>query len=128
MFRRMLLVLIVLLGATGCSQEESTPTPLPEQIIETGTTVKAEPEMAEPTPETETPLPAAEEATPTSATEVALAEPTLTAIPTREEETSGDDNGEAQENPAVFNGVYGESYFRGAETAPVTIIDYSDFL
>jgi hypothetical protein len=29
---------------------------------------------------------------------------------------------------AVFNGAYENTYFRGSETAPVTLIDYSDFL
>jgi len=28
----------------------------------------------------------------------------------------------------VFNGAYENTYFRGSESAPVTIIDYSDFL
>lgn len=29
---------------------------------------------------------------------------------------------------AVFNGGYENTYFRGSETSPVTLIDYSDFL
>lgn len=123
-----LMLLIVVLVAVGCSQEKSKPTPPPEQVFQTGTDVEGELETTEPAPEPETPLPTVEEAAPTSAAEAAYTASTPTAIETREEETSGLNNGEAQESLIAFNGVYGDSYFRGAESASVTIVDYSDFL
>jgi hypothetical protein len=48
-------------------------------------------------------------------TEETTVDPTATLAPTAEEET-------------IFNGPYENTYFRGSAAAPVTLIDYSDFL
>ncbi len=48
-------------------------------------------------------------------TEETAVDPTTTLAPTAEEET-------------IFNGPYENTYFRGSAAAPVTLIDYSDFL
>jgi len=126
---RKLLALVLVLVVAGCNQEGSSPTtPAPTKIIPTETAVKADLEAAEPTPVVDSPRSGTVEATATTVAETKTDAPTPTAVETRIEETSENNQGQAQEGTVVFNGIYGDSYFRGAETAPVTILDYSDFL
>jgi hypothetical protein len=125
-----LFVLIIGVGiSTGCGQRDTQPTAPPTsgaqtaEIVATippttGTPVEAEvtsasePEQAA-SPEIPDPTPAEPTALPPSAT----SEPDL----------AGQQESDVPE-AVTFNGVYENSYFRGAADAPVTILDYSDFL
>ncbi len=123
---------VLILGAgisTGCGQGDSQPTAPPalaEQAVEKVATIP---------PATETPVeadvkPASE---PEQAATIEIPDPTPaepTALPlsaTSEPDLAGQQESIADEAVA-FNGPYENSYFRGAADAPVTILDYSDFL
>lgn len=128
--RRILLPLVLILAVTGCSQEETTSTtPKTTAVTQTETAGRAEKETTEPKPTIDTsPTATGRKANPTTVVEPKPGEPTPTIIETRAEGISDSNQGDTQGDAVVFNGVYGDTYFRGAETAPVTIIDYSDFL
>lgn len=125
MKRSFLLLLLISLIVIACSPEQepagitsSTPEPASEQVEAQESEVEepvapptevvsTEPSDESPSDPTETPV--AEQ------TEETAVEPTATLAPTVEEEVA-------------FNGPYENTYFRGSAAAPVTLIDYSDFL
>jgi hypothetical protein len=91
---------------------ETQPTQIPTEVIATDTEETAS-IPAEPTP---VPDPATPTAIPTA---TPPGEPAIGA--TVEVETP-------PTVEIIINGHYENTYFRGSETAPVTLIDYSDFL
>ena len=117
------LLLLAALISTGCGQTEPLPTEVP--VAEIVATIPPTPEptvVAEPEPAFE-PEPVAQEEVAEPTAEPTAEPPTLTVEPdlTRQPETP-------VEETVAFNGFYENSYFRGSADAPVTILDYSDFL
>jgi hypothetical protein len=122
--KQFFLLLVLILAIAACSGEKTaSDSPTETAVAQPAAAVAtaAEPVVAgEPTqqPATDTltlePVPTVVEAIP----ETEPAEPQPTAV-------------EAEPAPTVeakFNGRYELTYYRGSETAPVTMIDYSDFL
>jgi hypothetical protein len=94
------------------AEDEIPPTQVPAETIASAT----EEPIASPVEPTTVPEPA----TPTAI-------PTATTV----EETIVVETVEVEASPTIetiVNGQYENTYFRGSETAPVTLIDYSDFL
>jgi ABC-type glycerol-3-phosphate transport system substrate-binding protein len=126
--KRFFLLLILLLVLAACSGDGRSPE-LSGAVLATepAATVTAATEPAESSTPVQEEVPATLEPTPTEAQTVVEAEPE-TADPTPTEAAA---ETEAEEAPAVeaqYNGTYESTYFRGSATAPVTMIDYSDFL
>ena len=125
--RRIFWLLPLLLILVACSADEPAATVPPTEVaagIETQPTQKPAEVAATATEE-----PVSIPAEPTSVSEPA----TPTAIPTVTPagEPSIAATIEVEAPPTVettVNGQYKNTYFRGSETAPVTLIDYSDFL
>jgi hypothetical protein len=122
------LLFILMLALAACSGDE-TANETAEQTVATQPAA-AVPTVEEPIVADEpTQEPAADaptlEPTPTEAQATAEIEPeTAEPQPTAAE-------AEAEQAPPAepqFNGRYETTYFRGSETAPVMMIDYSDFL
>jgi len=120
-----LLLFIALLVLAACSGDETTS----ETAVENAETQPAataatviEPATVAPTDEPAADAPTIEPA-PTEAMEAAETEPE-TAVP----EPTATTAEEASPEEVQFNGPYETTYFRGSATAPVTMIDYSDFL
>jgi hypothetical protein len=118
------LLLAVFIGA-GCAQAEVPPTAppptevQPTEIVATAPPATELPAVAEVETaiEPEHTVPAEITAEPTAVPPTATAEP----------EAAGQQESTTDEVVAI-NGVYENSYFRGSADAPVTLIDYSDFL
>lgn len=118
-------LLLISLIVIACSPEQepaglTSPTPEPaseeveaqeseaeEPVAPPTEVVPTEPSDEAPSDPTDTPV--------AEPTEESAVEPTATLAPTAEEEVA-------------FNGPYENTYFRGSAAAPVTLIDYSDFL
>jgi len=118
------LLLTALIG-TGCGQADIPPTALPPTAVQATEVVATTPPTIEPPAvaevkkaiEPEQSEPAEIKADPTTVPPTATVEP----------EATGQQDSSTDEAVAI-NGVYENSYFRGSADAPVTIIDYSDFL
>ncbi len=139
---------LLLLGAlisTGCGQNNTPPTAPPSTEAPVAETVATSPPATEPPSEAEIetaiepeqaaqgdnvdPSPIELTATsPSKSTAPSPAEPTdVPPTATAEANSTGVQESSADES-VVFNGVYENSYFRGSADAPITLIDYSDFL
>jgi outer membrane biosynthesis protein TonB len=114
-----LLLFVLLLVACSPGAPEPTATLLPETQEEAAAVVEAPTD----TPKPEEPTTAAEPSAPTA---VPTAEATAPAVAEPEEAAAAVEP-EPVEASAV-NGPYQGTYFRGSADAPVTMIDYSDFL
>lgn len=112
----------------GCGQSDPPPTTAPTEAP----AIEPEATMIPITESTavveEDPVVEVEQVAPTENAAPAVVEPTdvpptITAAvePAEETEPVADD-------AEIYNGVYEYSYFRGSAAAPVTLIDYSDFL
>jgi hypothetical protein len=118
------LLLAAFIG-TGCGQAYIPPTAPPPTTVQATEVVATTPPTIEPPAvaevekaiESEQPAPAEITAEPTAVPPTATVEPEATL----QHDSSTDE-------AVAFNGVYENSYFRGSADAPVTIIDYSDFL
>jgi hypothetical protein len=121
-FSVLLLLGLIVVACSPQQEAAETPSPTPAPTIEESEAQESQieglgavPTEAIPTePPFETPV------DPTSSpviepTEVTAIEPTATLVASAGEE-------------AIFNGPYENTYFRGSAVAPVTMIDYSDFL
>jgi PBP1b-binding outer membrane lipoprotein LpoB len=131
-FNIMKWLFLLLLGAlisTGCGQTDTPPTAPPSTAAPTAETVATIPPTTEPPAEAEVETAVEpEQAAPTESLTPSLAEPTdVPPTATAVADSAGQQESSVAE-PVVFNGVYENSYFRGAADAPVTMIDYSDFL
>lgn len=125
MKRSFLLLFLLALIVVACSQASEPATtipPTPEPATEEAKALESEVEQPGTAPtevfptEASTETPSDPTDTPViEPTEETTVEPTATLAPTVEEET-------------IFNGLYENTYFRGSAAAPVTLIDYSDFL
>jgi hypothetical protein len=113
--KHLIALITLLLALVACRAEPAAAPALPSP---TGDAPAAPPASVDPTA-TRPPAAAPGNAEPT----VSPADPGLppTEAPTATASTA------PAEAPAV-NGRYEQTYFRGAQDAPVTIIDYSDFL
>jgi len=125
-----LFVLILGVGiSTGCGQRDTQPTAPPTSGAQAAEIVATIP------PTTGTPVDAEVKSAsePVQAATIEIPDPTPaepTALPlsaTTEPDSAGQQESISDEAIA-FNGAYENSYFRGAADAPVTILDYSDFL
>jgi hypothetical protein len=123
-------LLALLLVACTSSGEQATVPPEPD-VAATDVARNEEPAEAptgtEPPDEpTEAP---ADTATADTAAATATQEAQVAEQPTATAEPSPTTPPQATETPApAFNGEYEGTYFRGLATAPITMIDYSDFL
>jgi len=118
------LLLAAFIG-TGCGQAEIPPTAPPPTEVQPTEIVATAPPATEPpaVAEVETII----EPEPSAPAEI-TAEPTaVRPTTTAEPDAAGQQDSTADEAVAI-NGVYENSYFRGSADAPVTLIDYSDFL
>jgi cytoskeletal protein RodZ len=122
-----LLTIAWLLAA--CSPTNTVPSDQPapveqeaQEIVEVLPEPTVTPEVVSPTTLTEQPMPTEvlEQAPPTATTE-----PTTTVEPMDVEPSQ---EPESPEEEAQVNGLYENTYFRGSTDAPVTLIDFSDFL
>ena len=134
-----MLALTLFVGACQSQQSTTRPVPNPEQPPSTEAAIAASPEpvSTDETDEAAAASKAAEDIEPlmtqtpeqNNAIEV---EPTSiqSAESSRDEAIEGSPPAEESKPTAevVVNGVYEGTYFRGWESAPVTMVDYSDFL
>ena len=110
---------------SGCSQAKIPPTaPPPAEVQPTEKVATAPPATELPAvAEVETVIEPEHSAPAKITAEPTALPPTTTADP----DSAGQQDSTADETVAI-NGVYENSYFRGSADAPVTLIDYSDFL
>ena len=113
-----LIIILVACGSKTNSQPIATIQDLSSRTI--ATEAATEEPFKDPTP-TETPLPP-----PPTASPEALSTPQPVATPTEIKVTEVVETPTSP--PTVINGQYENTYFRGSATAPITLIDYSDFL
>ena len=118
------LFLAAFIGA-GCGQAEIPPTPPPPTGVQPTEIVATAPPATEPpaVAEVETAI----EPEPSAPAEI-TAEPTVLPPTTTAEPDSAGQQDSTADEAVTINGVYENSYFRGSADAPVTLIDYSDFL
>ena len=121
-FPILFLLAFIVVACSPASESAATIPPTPEPATEGAEALESEVEqpgaaLTEVVPtEASTKTPSSPTDTPVvEPTEETSVEPTATLAPTAEEE-------------AIFNGPYENTYFRGSAAAPVTMIDYSDFL
>ena len=120
-----LLPLALILAACGADETAATlpPTEVVSEVEAQPTQEAADssaPSTQEPPPAPADPTAVPEPATPTAIpTSTPPAEPAVTATVEVEPPPTAE---------AVVNGQYENTYFRGSESAPVTLVDYSDFL
>lgn len=121
-FPLLFLLALIVVACSQASEPATTIPPTPEPATEEAKALESEVEQPGAAPTEVVPTEASTEtpSDPTDTpviepTEETTVEPTATLAPTVEEET-------------IFNGLYENTYFRGSAAAPVTLIDYSDFL
>lgn len=122
-----LLLFALFLAACGAAETEPPATAPPEADEEVVADVAAPTDTALPASPTAADEPLAPTAVPTAEA------PTDSAASAGEEATEpvADEPDPAESEPAeaaIVNGPYEGTYFRGSADAPVTILDYSDFL
>ena len=122
----LLLIFTIILVACGPEATQQPPATIQEQLSNTSVPESTTTEANSEDPEVD---PTPTEPPPTSApTESPIASntPLLVETPTEVVATEMPDTPTSQ--AVVFNGSYENTYFRGSSNAPITLIDYSDFL
>lgn len=114
-----ILLVLLSLSLAGCGSDAAEP-------VFTQAPAVAEEATAIPAAPSDTPVPAtATTTTELSPTQAQAEEPATAPLPT---EAATAEPVPSPTETVVFNGPYEQTYFRGSAGAPVTIIDYSDFL
>ena len=121
-FPLILLLLFIVAACSPAPDSAATVPPTPESSIK----VDEVPENG-----IDQPAVSPTEVAPTEAPTESLDDPTATPVIEPTEEPTAEPIATivlTPEEEVVFNGPYENTYFRGSATAPVTLIDYSDFL
>jgi protein-disulfide isomerase len=134
--KRLTLILLLFSLLAACSPSGEQAAPAAETTLEPTAVVESEAPRSTTADNAELPAPVLQDVEPTTAAaaETAVVEPTIAATvavvePTATPEEAAADEASTADGPMVVSGRLDEgAFFRGDPNAPVTLIDYSDFL